>query len=128
MGEVRIERQTNRVAEMILGILGSVLGMFHGMLVLMLGIIKEIGSIFNFLGIIDFSGIPDSVVLYRLGLVIIVACIVTFALCLMINVKRVLVGILLIIGGMLNFIYIGLLGILAGSLILAAGILALVRK
>ncbi|COU16612.1 Uncharacterised protein [Streptococcus pneumoniae] len=37
-------------------------------------------------------------------------------------------GVLLVIGGLLNFIFIGFFGILSGILILVAGILALIRK
>lgn len=37
-------------------------------------------------------------------------------------------GVLFVIGGVLNFIFIGLFGILSGILILVAGILALVHK
>ncbi len=37
-------------------------------------------------------------------------------------------GVLLVIGDVLNFIFIGLFGILSGILILVAGVLALVRK
>ncbi|WP_176745492.1 hypothetical protein [Staphylococcus sp. HMSC056G08] len=44
------------------------------------------------------------------------------------NKKRVLMGVLLVIGGVLNFIFIGLFGILSGILILVAGVLALVHK
>ena len=37
-------------------------------------------------------------------------------------------GVLLIIGGLLNFILIGGFGILSGILILVAGVIALIRK
>ncbi|MGW9993185.1 hypothetical protein ACUXJ3_001510 [Staphylococcus capitis] len=59
---------------------------------------------------------------------VIITCIITLILSCIINKKRVLIGVLLIIGGILNFIFISFFGILSGILILVAGILALVRK
>lgn len=101
-------RPTNRVAEMILGILGSVFGILGGLFAIMLG---GIGSEF---------GDADSASIGGLGAAVILTCII--------NKQRIVMGILLIIGGILNMIFIGFFGILSGILILVAGILALVRK
>lgn len=109
-------RPTNRVAEMILGILGSVFGILGGLFAIMLG---GIGSEF---------GDADSASIGGLGAVVILTCIITLILSCIINKQRIVMGILLIIGGILNMIFIGFFGILSGILILVAGILALVRK
>ena len=105
---------TNRVAEMVLGILGSVFGILGGIFALMLGILSYDAS--------------DSGQLSGLGIAVIVTCIITLIVSCIINKKRVVIGIMLIIGGILNFLFIGLFGILSGILILVAGILTLVRK
>ncbi|WP_412518687.1 DUF4064 domain-containing protein [Staphylococcus simulans] len=116
MNEVRFERQTSRVAEMILGILGSVFGIIGGVFAIMVA------------GVNDAVGNTGSESVFGLGVAVILVCIVTLIVSCIINKKRVLMGVLLVLGGVLNFIFIGLFGILSGILILVAGILALVRK
>ncbi|HLQ82499.1 MAG TPA: DUF4064 domain-containing protein [Pseudogracilibacillus sp.] len=110
------KKPTNRVAEMILGILGSIFGVIGGLFAIMIdGIGKEFGS-------------TDSGSITGLGIAVILTCIITLILSCVINKKRVLIGVLLIIGGILNIIFISFFGILSGILILVAGILALIRK
>ena len=116
MNEYIGKKQTNRVAEMILGILGSIFGIIGGLFAIMVdGIGKEFGA-------------TDSGSITGLGIAVIITCIITLVLSCIINKKRVLIGILLIIGGILNIIFISFFGILSGILILVAGILALIRK
>ncbi|AJC97043.1 DUF4064 domain-containing protein [Staphylococcus hyicus] len=109
-------KPTNRVAEMVLGILGSVFGILGGIFALM------VGSISN-----EFEA-SDSGQIMGLGIAVIFVCIITLIVSCIINKKRIVMGIILVIGGILNFILIGLFGILSGILILVAGILALLRK
>lgn len=116
MDNYQFERPTNRVAEMILGIMGSIFGMLGGLFAIM------VGSIGN-----EFEA-SDSGQVFGLGIAVILTCIITLILSCIINKKRVLMGVLLVIGGLLNFIFIGFFGILSGILILVAGILALIRK
>ncbi|HLR18920.1 MAG TPA: DUF4064 domain-containing protein [Staphylococcus sp.] len=116
MNEIQSVKQTNRVAEMILGILGSIFGILGGLFAIMIG---GIGSEF---------GDAESGSIAGLGGAVIITCIITLILSCIINKKRVLMGILLIIGGILNIIFISFFGILSGILILVAGILALIRK
>ena len=116
MDNYQFERPTNRVAEMILGIMGSIFGMLGGLFAIM------VGSIGN-----EFEA-SDSWQVFGLGVAVILTCIITLILSCIINKKRVLMGVLLVIGGLLNFIFIGFFGILSGILILVAGILALIRK
>lgn len=106
---------TSRVAEMILGILGSIFGILGGLFALFIG---GIGAELD----AGTGGVGG------LGAAVIITCIITLILSCIINKKRVLVGTLLVIGGILNFVFISFFGILSGILILVAGILALVRK
>lgn len=115
MNEMQNVKSTNRVAEMILGIMGSIFGILGGLFAITL---QGIGSQLD-------AGGPD---VGKLGVAVIITCIITLILSCIINKKRVLIGILLIIGGILNFIFISFFGILSGILILVAGILTLVRK
>lgn len=116
MNENQTVKQTNRVAEMVLGIIGSIFGILGGLFAIMVG---GIGSEF---------GDTDSGSMMGLGTAVIITCVITLVLSCIINKKRVFVGILLVIGGILNFIFISFFGILSGILILVAGILALIRK
>lgn len=116
MENIQYKKPTNRVAEMILGIMGSIFGILGGLFAIM---IDGIGAEF---------GAQDSGSITGLGIAVIITCIITLILSCIINKKRVLIGILLIIGGILNFIFISFFGILSGILILVAGILVLIRK
>lgn len=109
-------KETSRVAEMILGITGSIFGMLGGLFAIM------VGSIGN-----EFEA-SDSGQVYGLGIAVIITCIFTLILSCIINKKRVFISILLIVGGILNFVFISFFGILSGILILVSGILALLRK
>lgn len=110
------KKQTSRVAETILGILGSIFGIFGGLFAI---VIDGIDSTFNNTNGGEITG---------LGISVILICLVTLILSCIINKKRVVIGVLLIIGGIANFILIGFFGVLSGILILVAGILALIRK
>lgn len=109
-------QETKRVAEMILGAMGSALGMLGGYFVMFLG-----GLSSAFEDNSDYHTI-------HLGQAVILVCVITLVLSCIINKQRVLIGILLIIGGVLNLIFISFFGILSGLLIIVAGILALTRK
>lgn len=115
MNEMQKVKPTNRVAEMVLGIMGSIFGILGGLFAIMLqGVSSQLDT--------DGGNVGG------LGVAVIITCIITLILSSIINKKRVLIGVLLIIGGILNFIFISFFGILSGILILVAGILALVRK
>lgn len=116
MNQNQTVRQTNRVAEMILGILGSIFGILGGLFAIMLdGIGAEFGA-------------TESGSITGLGIAVILTCIITLVLSCIINKKIVLIGVLLLVGGILNIVFISFFGILSGILILVAGILALIRK
>ncbi|PTH58218.1 hypothetical protein BU595_13215, partial [Staphylococcus arlettae] len=70
----------------------------------------------------------DSGSIMGLGVAVIITCFITLILSCIINKNRVVMGVLLVIGGILNFVFISMFGILSGILILVAGILALIRK
>ena len=110
------KRQTGRVAETTLGIIGSVFGILGGLFAIMIG---SISAEFDISGDISVTG---------LGVSVIIVCIVTLIASCIINKSRIIMGIVLVIGGILNFILISFFGILSGILILVAGILALIRK
>ncbi|SUK17565.1 Uncharacterised protein [Staphylococcus agnetis] len=109
-------KPTGRVAEMVLGILGSVFGIIGGVFALMLGSISN-----------EFEA-SDSGQIMGLGIAVILVCIITLIVSCIINKKRIVMGVILVLGGIFNFIFIGLFGILSGILISVAGVLALVRK
>ena len=70
-----IGKQTNRVAEMILGILGSIFGIIGGLFAIMVdGIGKEFGA-------------TDSGSITGLGVAVIITCIITLVLSCIINKK-----------------------------------------
>lgn len=110
------KKQTNRVAETILGVLGSIFGIFGGLFAI---VFDGLDATFNNTNGSEITG---------LGVSVILVCIVTLILSFIINKKRVVMGILLVIGGILNFVLISFFGVLSGILILVAGILALIRK
>lgn len=110
------KKQTNRVAETILGVLGSIFGIFGGLFAI---VFDGLDATFNNTNGSEITG---------LGVSVILVCIVTLILSCIINKKRVVMGILLVIGGILNFVLISFFGVLSGILILVAGILALIRK
>lgn len=109
-------RPTNRVAEMVLGIMGSVFGIIAGIFGLLLG------------GISSSLGEADGGSIFGQAIGVIFVCIVTIVISCIINKNRIAMGVILIIGGLLNFILMGGFGILSGILILVAGVIALIRK
>lgn len=111
-----IQKETGRAAEMTLGIMGSIFGMLGGLFAIVIG---SIGDAF---------ADKDAGQIFGLGIAVIITCIFTLILSCIINKKRVLVGTLLVIGGILNFVFISFFGILSGILILVSGVLALLRK
>ncbi|AMG97362.1 DUF4064 domain-containing protein [Staphylococcus simulans] len=116
MDELRYEKPRNRIAEIVIGIVGSIFGIIGGISTLMVASANEaVGN----------AGSSD---IYTLGIIVILMSIATFIISCLIKRKRVLMSILLIIAGVLDFFLIGIYGIIAGILILAAGVLALLRK
>ena len=109
MSEFKVNKATGRVAETTLGIIGSIFGM----------LLSSIGTAFE---------AEDSGSIMGLGVAVIITCFITLILSCIINKNRVVMGVLLVIGGILNFVFISMFGILSGILILVAGILALIRK
>ena len=103
MNEMQKVKPTNRVAEMVLGIMGSIFGILGGLFAIMLqGVSSQLDT--------DGGNVGG------LGVAVIITCIITLILSCIINKKRVLIGVLLIIGGILNFIFISFFGILSGIL------------
>lgn len=93
MNEMQKVKPTNRVAEMVLGIMGSIFGILGGLFAIMLqGVSSQLDT--------DGGNVGG------LGVAVIITCIITLILSCIINKKRVLIGVLLIIGGILNFIFI----------------------
>ncbi|AYU56333.1 hypothetical protein [Staphylococcus debuckii] len=101
---------------MVLGIIGSIFGIIGGIIALVIGTISS--------GL----GETDSGSIFGQAIGVILVCIVTLIISCIINKNRIAMGVLLIIGGLLNFILIGGFGILSGILILVAGVIALIRK
>lgn len=114
--EVRVKSTTSRVAEMVLGIIGGIFGMIAGVMALFVG---EIGAALDAEGGTGVAG---------LGLACIAVSVLALVLSCMINKKRILFGWLIIICGILNIIFVSVLGILSGIIIVVAGILSLSRK
>ncbi|WP_412521650.1 DUF4064 domain-containing protein [Staphylococcus simulans] len=113
---MKIKKPRNRIAEIVLGIVGSIFGIIGGITALMVASANEaVGN----------SGSGD---VYTLGIIVIFLSIATFVISCLIKRKRIVMSILLIIAGVLDFFLIGIYGIIAGILILAAGVLALLRK
>ncbi|MCD8764984.1 hypothetical protein [Staphylococcus hominis] len=112
-----IQKETGRAAEMTLGIMGSIFGMLGGLFAIVLGSVGD-----------ALADKEDAGQIFGLGIAVIITCIFTLILSCIINKKRVLVGTLLVIGGILNFVFISFFGILSGILILVSGVLALLRK
>lgn len=108
--------ETSRVAEMVLGIMGSIFGMLGGIFAMFFGSLASA---------VEADTGTD---VLGLGVAVIIVCIITLILSCIINKKRVLMGILLIIGGLLNIFFISMFGILSGLLIMVSGIIALIRK
>ena len=97
MDDMQKVKPTNRVAEMILGIMGSIFGILGGLFAIMLqGVSSQLDT-----GGENVGG---------LGVAVIITCIITLILSCIINKKRVLIGVLLVIGGILNFILLAFLG------------------
>ncbi|WP_207368248.1 DUF4064 domain-containing protein [Heyndrickxia coagulans] len=107
---------TSRVAEMVLGIIGGVFGIIGGILAMTVG---AVAKAFEVSGSDGVTGLGIACILVSI-LAIIFSCII--------NKKRVLFGILIIVCGILNIVFISYFGILSGILIAISGILALVRK
>ena len=116
MSEFKVNKATGRVAETTLGIIGSIFGIFGGIFAMLL---SSIGTAFE---------AEDSGSIMGLGVAVIITCFITLILSCIINKNRVVMGVLLVIGGILNFVFISMFRILSGILILVAGILALIRK
>lgn len=103
----------SRTAELVLGIIGGIFGMIGGFLALTIG---SIGSAFGASGAGEVNG---------LGIACILVSALAIVLAALINRKHVLMGWLIIICGILNFVLVSYFGILSGLLIVIAGGLAL---
>lgn len=109
-------KPTNRIIEMILGITGSIFGIIGGLIALILtNHDKSYGSeLVGLMTIVTTSSIILSAI--------------TLTLSCLINKRRVLIGIILIVAAIIHIYLLGFFGYLSGILILVAGIIALVRK
>ena len=106
---------TNRIIEMILGITGSIFGIIGGLIALILtNYDKSYGS--ELVGLMTIVA-TSSIILSA----------ITLTLSCLINKRRVLIGIILIVCNN-SYIFIRIFGYLSGILILVAGIIALVRN
>ena len=106
---------TNRIIEMILGITGSIFGIIGGLIALILtNYDKSYGS--ELVGLMTIVA-TSSIILSA----------ITLTLSCLINKRRVLIGIILIVLCNNSYIFIRIFGYLSGILILV-GIIALVRK
>lgn len=109
-------KPTNRIIEMILGITGSIFGIIGGLIALILtNYDKSYGS--ELVGLMTIVA-TSSIILSA----------ITLTLSCLINKKRILIGIILIIAAIIHIYLLGFFGYLSGILILVAGIIALVRK
>ena len=107
---------TNRIIEMILGITGSIFGIIGGLIALILtNYDKSYGS--ELVGLMTIVA-TSSIILSA----------ITLTLSCLINKRRVLIGIILIVAAIIHIYLLGFFGYLSGILILVAGIIALVRK
>ncbi|WP_100487176.1 DUF4064 domain-containing protein [Sporolactobacillus pectinivorans] len=109
-------KATSRVAEMVLGIIGGVLGIIASIFVMAIG----------YLGDSLKAGGTGS--FYGQGTACIIASVLAIIFSCIINKNRILFGILILVCGVLNMIFVGGFGILSGLLIIVSGVLALVRK
>ncbi|MCQ2008580.1 MAG: DUF4064 domain-containing protein [Bacillus sp. (in: firmicutes)] len=110
-----IKSTTGRVPEMVLGIIGGVFGIIAGILAM------SIGSLAGAFG----QGGSDVI---GLGLGCMFVSVLAIIFSCIINKNRILFGVLILVCGILNIIFVSMFGILSGLLIIIAGILALVRK
>lgn len=109
-------KPTNRIIEMILGITGSIFGIIGGLIALILtNYDKSYGS--ELVGLMTIVA-TSSIILSA----------ITLTLSCLINKRRVLIGIILIVAAIIHIYLLGFFGYLSGILILVAGIIALVRK
>ena len=108
-------KPTNRIIEMILGITGSIFGIIGGLIALILtNYDKSYGS--ELVGLMTIVA-TSSIILSA----------ITLTLSCLINKRRVLIGIILIVA-IIHIYLLGFFGYLSGILILVAGIIALVRN
>ena len=109
-------KPTNRIIEKILGITGSIFGIIGGLIALILtNYDKSYGSeLVGLMTIVATSSIILSAIILTLSCLI--------------NKRRVLIGIILIVAAIIHIYLLGFFGYLSGILILVAGIIALVRK
>lgn len=103
----------SRVAELVLGIMGGVFGMLGGLLAMTVG---SIGSAFEANGAGGIVGLGISCVIVSALAIIFSA---------MINRNHKTMGWLIIVCGILNFVFVSYFGILSGILIIISGSLAL---
>lgn len=109
-------KPTNRIIEMILGITGSIFGIIGGLIALILtNYDKSYGS--ELVGLMTIVA-TSSIILSA----------ITLTLSCLINKRRVLIGIILIVAAIIHIYLLGFFGYLSGILILIAGLIALVRK
>ena len=109
-------KPTNRIIEMILGITGSIFGIIGGLIALILtNYDKSYGS--ELVGLMTIVA-TSSIILSA----------ITLTLSCLINKRRVLIGIILIVAAIIHIYLLGFFGYLSGILILVAGIIALVSK
>lgn len=109
-------KPTNRIIEKILGITGSIFGIIGGLIALILtNYDKSYSS--ELVGLMTIVA-TSSIILSA----------ITLTLSCLINKRRVLIGIILIVAAIIHIYLLGFFGYLSGILILVAGIIALVRK
>ncbi|MCH4381959.1 hypothetical protein MKR27_03625 [Staphylococcus haemolyticus] len=109
-------KPTNRIIEMILGITGSIFGIIGGLIALILtNYDKSYGS--ELVGLMTIVA-TSSIILSA----------ITLTLSCLINKRRFLIGIILIVATIIHIYLLGFFGYLSGILILVAGIITLVRK
>ena len=109
-------KPTNRIIEKILGITGSIFGIIGGLIALILtNYDKSYGS--ELVGLMTIVA-TSSIILSA----------ITLTLSCLINKRRVLIGIILIVAAIIHIYLLGFFGYLSGILILVAGIIALVMK
>lgn len=109
-------KPTNRIIEKILVITGSIFGIIGGLIALILtNYDKSYGS--ELVGLMTIVA-TSSIILSA----------ITLTLSCLINKRRVLIGIILIVAAIIHIYLLGFFGYLSGILILVAGIIALVRK
>lgn len=111
--EVTPVAHQSRTAELVLGITGGIFGIIAGLLAMTIG---GIGSALETSGSAGVS---------NLGVGCIIVSVLAIILSVMINRNHVLMGWLIILCGILNFVFVSFFGILSGLLIVIAGGLAL---